>query len=154
MVALMFASCKPTENNYKSAYDAALEKREAANREQMIPATGLLSDDGPQLRVLDGDSIFVLKEALRRGEPAEKLTGWSVAVALYKMETNATANAEDLRESGWKNAFAAYAKGEKWYVVVDNVSTLDSARMVSKLFIKKHKGYPYVGLPKKPVLIR
>lgn len=153
IAALMFASCKPTENNYKAAYDAALEKREAVSREQMLPATGLLSDDGPQMKILEGDTIFVLKELLYRGEPAQKVAGWKVAVSLYKMETNASANATDLQNSGWKNAFAAHAKGEKWYVVVDKTSTLDSARVIAKEFIKKHKNYPYIGLPSSPVLI-
>jgi hypothetical protein len=146
IAALMFASCKPTENNYKAAYDAALEKREAVAREQMLPVTGLLSDDGPQMKILEGDTVFVLKELLYRGEPSEKVSGWKVAVGLYKMETNAKANAVDLQDSGWKNAFAARAK-------VDKVSTLDSARVVAKEFAKKHKTYPYIGLPNSPVLI-
>lgn len=101
MAALLLASCKPTEKNYKAAYDAALEKREAAMREQMIPTTGLMSDDGPQMRVVEGDTVYVLREALRRGEPSRKVGGWSVAVALYKMETNARANVENLVSEGY-----------------------------------------------------
>lgn len=153
MAALLLASCKPTEKNYKAAYDAALEKREAAMREQMIPTTGLMSDDGPQMRVVEGDTVYVLREALRRGEPSRKVGGWSVAVALYKMETNARANVENLVSEGYAPAFVARAGSEKWYAVVATVSTLDSARMVSSDFRRSHPGYPYVGLPKSPVIL-
>ena len=65
MVALMFVGCKPTENNYKAAYDAAVSKRQEVAKEQMRPASGLMSDDGPQLRVVDGDSVYVLRERSR-----------------------------------------------------------------------------------------
>lgn len=38
MAALMLVSCKPTEKNYKAAYDAALKKRAEVAEQQMRPA--------------------------------------------------------------------------------------------------------------------
>lgn len=153
MAVLIFVSCKPTEQGYKAAYDSALEKREAAMREQMIPATGLLSDDGPQIRVVKGDTVFVLRETLRRldGERNEK--GWSVAVGKYKMETNAVAQAEDLRRSGIKGAFAGKSRGDAYWTLIGNYSTLDSAVNMNRKFQQSHRGYPYIGLPGAPVVI-
>lgn len=39
----LFSACKPTERGYKNAYDAAVNKRAEAVREQMLPATGCLA---------------------------------------------------------------------------------------------------------------
>lgn len=149
----MFVGCKPTEKNYKSAYDAALAKRQEAVAEQMRPATGLLSDDGPQLRVVEGDSVYVLKERIRMQDGAAVPGRWAVAVAVYKMDTNAKASASDLRAQGFPAAFVAKAAGGKYYTVVSAVETLDSARVASKVFRMSLPQYPYVGLPGAPVLI-
>lgn len=153
MVALMLVGCKPTENNYQAAYDAAVAKRQEAAKEQMRPATGLLSDDGPQLRIVDGDSIYVLREMVRSIEGKRVPAKWLVAVGVYKMDTNAKASANALRSEGFPDAFAAKAAGDKHYTVAATTSTLDSARIVSKVFEEAFPEYPYIGLPGAPVLI-
>lgn len=153
IAALMFVGCKPTENNYKAAYDAAKAKREAAAAEQMRPATGLLSDDGPQLRVVDGDTLYVVSERLRMLDGATVTPRWIVAVGLFKMDTNAKATVEDLRSEGFADAFVAKAKGGKYYAVSSTAASLDSARIEQKNFRLAHPHYPYVGLPGAPVLI-
>lgn len=154
LVALMFVGCKPTENNYKKAYDAALAKREQAATEQMRPATGLLSDDGPSMRVVEGDTVYVLRERLRLQDGTRPEGEWGVAVALFKMRTNADATAENLKAEGWKDAVSVNATRERHYTLVGNAATLDSARMVANKFKETHPDYPYIGLPGAPVLIR
>lgn len=152
--ALIFVGCKPTENNYRKAYDAAQAKREQAAAEQMRPATGLLSDDGPELRIVDGDSLFVTRERIRL-PGGERLKGqWGVAVALFKMSTNAEATAENLRSTGWDQAVAVNGIQGRHYTLVGNVQTLDSARVIVKNFKSGHPEYPYIGLPGAPVVIR
>ena len=153
LAALMFVGCKPTEKNYKAAYDAALAKRQEAAAEQMRPATGLLSDDGPQLRVVDGDTVYVLKERIRMLDGAQVPGHWAVAVGVYKMDTNAKASAADLRAKGFPKALVARAGGAKYYTVVSTVETLDSARVAARVFGMSFPQYPYVGLPGAPVLI-
>ena len=153
LAALLLVGCKPTEKGYQQAYDAALNKRQQAEQEQMLPTTGLLSDDGPQLRVVDGDSIYVLRERIFLPGDRSRIKGWSVAVGQYKMHTNATANAEQLRAGGYKHAYAARASMEKWFAIVRTVSTLDSAQRISREFRDAHREYPYVGLPGAPVII-
>lgn len=154
MVALMFVGCKPTESNYKSAYDAALARREKAAAEQMRPATGILSDEGPALRVVEGDSLFVTNERLRL-PGGERLPGrFAVAVDVFKMITNARAAAEALREKGYAGAREANGTDSRCYTLIATVATLDSARITVKEFRTGNPGYPYIGLPGAPVIIR
>lgn len=149
----VLAGCKPTENNYRKAYDAARAKREAAAAENMLPATGLLSDDGPQLRVWKGDTVFVDRQLLRDAKGSKAPEEWYVAVGVYKMHTNAEANAERLAAGGWKDAAAYKSGGDRWYAVVAGAQTLDSVAAQAREFMRANPDYPYVGLPGKPVLI-
>lgn len=153
MAALMLVSCKPTEKNYRTAYDAALRKRAEVAEQQMRPATGLLSDDGPQLRVVDGDSVFVLRERLRHLDGSRPGGHWAVAVGVFKIDTNAKASASDLAAAGWKSAMPAKVPGGDFYALADTVASLDEARDRAARFKLDFPDYPYVGLPGAPVLI-
>ncbi|WP_300923893.1 MULTISPECIES: hypothetical protein [Muribaculaceae] len=153
LVALMFIGCKPTVKNYRAAYDAALAKREQAAAEQMRPATGLLSDDGPQMRIIDGDTLYVLKARLRLPDGTVPPGRWAVAVSLFKMDTNAKAAAAAVRDRGFDGATYLKASGGRYYTVSGVVSSLDSAAMEARRFDKAFPSYPYVGLPGAPVLI-
>lgn len=153
MAALMLVSCKPTEKNYKAAYDAALKKRAEVAEQQMRPATGLLSDDGPQLRIVDGDSIYVLRERLRMLDGSKPGAHWAVAVGVFKIDTNAKASSADLNAAGWKTAAPAKAQAGKFYTIADTLASLDGARSRAREFKLAFPEYPYVGLPGSPVLI-
>lgn len=61
------AGCKPTEKNYKAAYDAALKKREAAavDADMMIPAGALQQIGGPQKRKIGDVEVYMLVEPIR-----------------------------------------------------------------------------------------
>lgn len=150
---VMSGGCKPTEKNYRAAYDAALAKRDKVAEEQMRPANGLLSDDGPQQRVYEGDTIYVLREIIRMPDGGRLPSKWVVAVGMFKMDTNAKAGAEALKEEGWPAAFHAKAMGGKYYTIADTASTLGGAAEAAKRFQSKMKKYPYVGFPGAPVLI-
>ena len=153
VAALIFVSCKPTEKNYKAAYDAAKAKREQAAAEQMRPATGLMTDDGPKLRVIAGDTLFMSQERLRMPDGSRVPGHWAVAVALFKMNTNARASAEALRDKGYDRAVAVNAPEGRHYALATTVSTLDSAKMAVGEFRTANPDYPYIGLPGAPVII-
>lgn len=153
MVALTFVGCKPTEANYRKAYDAALAKRAEAAEQQMRPATGLLSDEGPQMRVLKGDTVFVENIRLSLPDGGPMPGKWAVAVGRFRMDTNARAGAEALQSEGWKDALYARASGQAFYTIAACVPTLAAAHECGRKFIEEHPGYPYVGLPGKPVLL-
>ena len=149
---LLSVGCKPTENNYRAAYEAARNKREKANEEQLVPTTGLLSDDGPSMKVIEGDTVYVTRDRLRRDpETSELLKTYNVAVGVYKMNTNARAQAAALSEKGY-NAFAVQTTGDRWYTIVGSFDTLKDAQEFITGFKKKNPGYPYIGLPGAPVI--
>lgn len=152
-VALTLISCKPTEKNYKSAYDAAQRKRDEAVREQMIPSTGMMSMDGPQLRVVNGDSVYVLRERLRTAVGKVLPSPWVVAVGVYKMDTNANASVESLKAKGWENAMVARGPGSKYYAIAAEAPTLEIAAESAAKFKKTFPDYPFIGLPGAPVLV-
>lgn len=152
-VIVMLSGCNTTEKNYRQAYDAAKAKRELANAEAMVPASGLMSDDGTSLKMVNGDSLFVSKDRLRR-EPAyaDRLKTYNVAVGVYKMNTNAKAQAEALAQQGY-DAFAVETTGDRWYAIAGGFDALEDAQTFIKEFKKKHPGYPYIGLPGSPVVV-
>lgn len=152
-VLVLATSCKPTEKNYKSAYDAAVGKRAQADAERMLPSEGIMQVDGPEMRVIGGDSVFVLHDRVRTPEnSANRLGKFNVAVAFFKMRTNADASASHLISEGYK-ALAARSAQEKWYVVAGAFPSLEEAVAFYKEFVRKNKSYAYIGLPNAPVII-
>ncbi|MDE6537656.1 MAG: SPOR domain-containing protein [Muribaculaceae bacterium] len=149
---VIMTGCKPTEKNYRQAYEAAKQKREAANAEAMIPATGVMTDEGVTRKVVDGDTLFVTRDRLSRtGESADKIRPYNVAVGVYKMNTNAKAQAKDLTEKGY-DAYAVETTGNRWFAIAGSFDTLSEARVFINDFKKKNPGYPYIGLPGAPVI--
>lgn len=149
----MFSSCKPTEKNYRAAYDAAIAKREKANAENMLPASGLLTVDGPRLHVVGGDTLYVMNEHLKAYPDSIHLKEYNVAVAMFKMRTNASALASRL--STEKHAFfVAQGSEDKWYTIAGSFESLDAAIETGIDFKKQHPEYNYISLPGAPVIIR
>lgn len=153
-VVLLLSGCKPTEAGYKNAYDAALAKRQAAEAEAMIPATGLIPIDGPKKQVIYGDSLFVENERLSRNEVGGEPLAYYVVVAKFKMSTNAKANANALKAKGWQNANAYQITGDRWCVVIGGDSDLKKAVEMLRKFEKSNADYPYIGLPGAPIILR
>lgn len=152
-VAHTFISCKTTEKNYKAAYDAALSKREQAAKEQMRPASGLLSDDGPMLKVVNGDTLFVSNDRVFNLDGSRNTARYFLAIGVFKMDTNARAGAEALKNEGFPKAAAMKAPGGRFFTIADYSSSLDSIIDASKQFKHKFPDYPYIGLPGNPVII-
>ncbi|MGN0236853.1 MAG: hypothetical protein ACI4AK_02015 [Lepagella sp.] len=153
LLLTILVGCKPTEKNYKAAYDAALAKREQAAIEQMRPATGLLSDDGPQMRLIGADTVYVNRAVIRTEDNKRPQGSWAVVVGKFKMDTNARAAAQNLKSEGWENAFMAKSTGAVYYSIIDTATSLDDANAIQKAFRSKHPDYPFIGLPGAPVLL-
>lgn len=155
-LALM-SGCKPTEKNYKSAYDAALQKRKAAETldvDLVMPGQKLQSLDGPNIQIVNGDSVYVMVKrvkALEEGN-ANISRPYKVAVSMYKMKTNCLALTNDLKERGYE-AFGVTDADGNCYVIAGSFTSLPEAALFDKQFQKKEKSHIYSGLPSAPVII-
>lgn len=72
---------------------------------------------------------------------------------MFKMDTNARAAAENLKNDGWKDAFMANSTGSVYYSIIGTTTSLDDANALQKAFRSKHPDYPFIGLPGAPVLL-
>ena len=151
---LLFVACKPTEKNYKSAYDAALGKRQAALAEidVNLPEGAIQQVDGPQLKEVDGVKVFVQNQVIRPAEEGKSLPGsYNVAVGLFKMITNSQAQSQALQDEGL-DAFPAKDPEGNCYTIAGSFPSLKEAVNFYQKY-KSGKNRVYVGLPDSPVII-
>ncbi len=166
LATLLLSGCKPTENNYRQAYDAALAKREKTEEKDIfIPEGGLQSLDGPQKRTFGDITVLYEVKSLRWTQPADVKEGgnveidaprphkYNVAVGLYKMPTNAASQVEQLIANGYDRAFPAHVQKDQNYAIAASFENIEDAAKFVDSFIKKNKGMNYVGLPGAPVVI-
>lgn len=155
LLLLLLSGCKPTEDNYRKAYETAQQARQ---REQEADAAlgipQLQSVDGPPRSVVGTDSVYVRHEALalNGAEPQSGLLPVNVAVGKYKMTANARGDADNLRADGFDAFVLANADGE-FYAVAGCAASLPEGVALLKKVRKKYPQRPYVGLPGEPVLM-
>lgn len=151
---LALSGCKPTEKGYKSAYDAALNKREAALADMGINVDGskLQQVDGPHLKEIDGQEVYLLNSRLIPADFVMELPdSYNVAVGKYKMITNCKAQAEMLLSDSY-HAFPAKDTEGMYYTIAGSFPTLSEAVAFYNEY-KKDKNRVFVGLPGSPVII-
>lgn len=151
---LIPAACKPTEKGYKSAYDAALNKRQAALDaiDAQIPAHELQEVDGMQIKTIDGVKVFLMNQRLTPLEDSGvDMENYNVAVGAYKMITNCKAQVEALREEGFR-AFVAQDADGMFYSIAGSFKFVNEAAKFYSGFKKSAKRV-YVGLHNDPVII-
>ncbi len=156
LIIVSLTGCKPTENNYKAAYDAALAKRESADADRQAMAEGhqILTLDGPQKREIDGAEVYVETRRVRpEGEWApSSRPRYMVGVGVYRMGANAKALAERLRSEGY-DAFLGRDSDDRLWVVIPAGTHIKEAAAICSEFERKHKDLPWTGLPGAPVVI-
>lgn len=156
LLVCALSGCKPTEQNYRAAYDAAQEKRKAAAARDedsgVIP--GVMQRFGePVKKVVNGDTLNVSHEYLHfEGGTENVMHRWNVAVAKYKMPTNCASQSSRLAGDGYP---AFYVKGSQgsYYVIASSFETLDDAAKFVKEYVRKHKNTAYIGLDGSPLII-
>lgn len=152
---LLATGCKPTESNYKSAYDVAQKKRQAAatDPDMVIPAGGIKAIGGPEKKKIGNDSVYVRAEHLKlAGDTDARVGKWNVAVSKYRMPTNCASQVRDLESKGYK-AFSMENPEGGFYVIAGSFDELGEA---VDFLAKYRKGKPasvFVGLPGEPVLL-
>lgn len=149
--------CKPTEKNYREAYEAAQSKKKQAEAALGIDVP-LQQDNGISLRKIGNDSVWVSHE-LVKAEPddvdnsrRETMKGkYGIAISRYRMPTNAKAQMEDLRARGY-DAFLAGNGSDRWYVIIAVEEQMrDAAAKINELPIGQAP-LTLVSLPA-PVLV-
>lgn len=152
--ALILFGCKPTENNYRQAYETAQRARQAERSTQAdLGMPELTAINAPQRAVVNGDTVFVRREALTlHGDaPSGGVQPYNVAVGKYKMTANALSDAEALRKAGYNSFVLASSNGE-FYTVVSSAPSIEEAVKFLNEFVRKNPKRPYLGLPGKPVI--
>lgn len=153
---LALAACKPTEQNYRSAYDAALKKKNIStgDADLNLPAGKLQQFDGPREREVAGGKVKTMSVRLKRigGYECEPRS-WSVAVAAYKMPTNCEAHTARLEKEGYKAFYAETPEG-LYYIIAGTFDALDEAAEFARDYSSKHPAATMVGLDDTPLLIQ
>ena len=154
----MLYSCKPTEKGYRQAYEAAKSKREQVDPEEDILTGGhkLLNEESTNWKVLAGDSLQVQHTFLKpiEGEKWPQSGPYRLAVAMFKMTTNANSMLEDLKGKGKLTPVIATDGKDKYYIIAGSATYADSLGNVLTTFKKEHPGFQYIGLtPAKPLIM-
>ena len=147
---LVLPACKPTEKNYRSAYDIAIAKKAAEADD--LAQEGLISSDAPTMRVIEGDTLYFKSAPLLFENSDAKRFPYSLVVDEFKMPTNARSSAAVIREKGF-DAEVAKSTGGRWFVIAGGTETLEEARQLTKRFRNAFPSYAYIGISK-PILIR
>ena len=145
------AGCKPTEKNYRSAYDVARDKRERDLRqqEQLRADMGIggseihLSDTDATLATIGERQVWTHHLNFPR---ADSVATYAVSVALFRMDTNAKALAADLRAQGWPETRASHS-ADSYFVIVGSSDSRDRALELLDSFQTTHPEWQYVGQP-------
>lgn len=158
LMAFMF-SCKPTEQGYKSAYEAAKNKRDQVDPDEDLLTGGhrLLNEDSSNWKVIGKDSLQIQHMFLRPADGSKwpESGPYHLAVAMFKMTTNANSMLEDLsgKRSSLKPVIATDGK-DRHYIIAGSATYVDSLGNVLKTFRKENPGFQYIGLtPPQPIVI-
>ena len=156
-LAGLLAGCKPTEKNYQAAYQVAQNKRKAeraADPDMALPANALQRMDGIRTKNVNGEELMMKRVFIKfvgKGE-APEIKKMNVAVAKYKMPTNAVAQTEDLVNNGLQ-AFPVESADGSFYVIAATFPTLEEAAEFVKSYKKNHDAASFVGLEGAPLII-
>lgn len=151
----ILTGCKPTEKNYKAAYDAALSKRQAESEDPdlNLPAEGYTRLGEPEKKEINGKTYFYKFQHLHPLSEGVEMQPYNVAVSVYKMPTNCQSQVRDLCEAGY-DAFGTRTGDDRYYTIVGSYPTIEEAAEAVDNYMRKHKDSIYVGLEGAPVILR
>lgn len=147
-------ACKPTEKNYRSAYDTARQKtlRQEAEilelqKDLRVAGNAQLQEvDGVRLEPLGTDTLWTMHRIFAA---ADSVAPYSLAAGRMKMRANALAMAEDLG----KNARAARS-GEEFFIIVAESDELHDIISLRQQYLKANPGFRPLNLPDLTIIMR
>lgn len=145
------AACKPTEKNYRSAYDVALEKREREKREGEERRREMGLEDGAILQDADGVRRISVgeREVLSRNlnfARADSVKTYAVSVGTFRMPGNAKAMAADLDAEGFPGT-RALKSGDNYFIVIGSGEDASEGVELMDRFSASKPDWQYVGQP-------
>lgn len=152
-IIILFPACKPTENNYRAAYEAAQGAVERKARQEAESASGgkLEAIDGPRRENFDGETIMVGRRRVKAFETTLPDDGRRVGVAIarYSVPTNARRHLEDVKQE-YPEALIATDGTDNYYVMIERVKTIPESVDPIRVYRAKHPDYGYQGLGGEP----
>ena len=143
VAASFLPGCKPTEKNYRMAYDKAMEKqREGLTDEQY---TLMFEESLPRYMRTATDSVRGFSESvIWQYTPAAVDSGmkvapakYNLAVGKYSMLTNAKSHADNLAADGWQS-YVFRNGAPAYYVIVMRSDDLDSVARAAHGYTHKY----------------
>lgn len=146
----MLYGCKPTEKGYKQAYDAAKSKREQKDPDDDLLTGGhrLLSEEATNWRMIAGDSLQMEHKFLKPIDGAKwpQSGPYRLAVAMFKMTTNANSMLADLKKHKSLTPVIATDGKDTYYIIAGSATYVDSLGNVLNTFRKENPEFQYIGL--------
>ncbi|MBD5202823.1 MAG: plasminogen receptor (KT) [Barnesiella sp.] len=137
IAALGIVSCKTNENNYRAAYQAAVEHRQESSGVDSTIYARIRNQAQESMLAVGTDSIPLRTEYIGYtdggGASREKVQRYNVVVGQFKQIFNANAMRNRLLASGYSDAMILQTREPLYYVVAATCSTAAEA---SELFHK------------------
>lgn len=137
---LPLVSCKPTEKNYRAAYEAAKGKRETVDTDADILNSGRIDEPSS-----NEEKVREFKVETRHFNPGDDIADYMFVIARYGMSTNAEAHAASLRDKKL-HAHAVTLGPEEWYVVAASFPDVEAAQEFGRKYESKHQSEKWIGL--------
>lgn len=141
LTALLTVGCKPTVDNYRAAYETALQKERQGVDDEIYEKMRLEAE--PRVTVVGNDSVRTRVEPLSvynsDGSTRPAVNKCNVAVGQYKMPVNAKAHCSRLTEEGY-NAYMMKNSEAVIYVIAGGFPSLEEAAPFVSEYVVKHPG--------------
>lgn len=121
-------SCKTTEENYKKAYEAAVEKRNEGYTQEEIDR--MAREEAIPRTLFRGDSIPVkgmYVNTVKLNDSVTPALKYNVVVATFKQQFNAKSVLSRLAEAGYSNGRLLIDKEQNYYVAAFTTASLGEA---------------------------
>lgn len=148
--AALLSSCKTSEENYRKAYEAAVEKQNEAYtgeeislmaREEAIPKTLFRGDSIPM------KGVYV--NTVKLDPPVAAALRYNVVVATFKQQFNAKSVLDRLRQAGYPDGRLLIDRDQTYYVAPLSTDSLSEAvtalrRLQSSSPVPLRSPFPYI----------
>lgn len=157
-MALVLVGCKPTEMGYKQAYDAAKAKRKYVDPDQDLLTGGhrLLDDDASNWKIVGSDTLQMQHLFISPidGGSWPQTGPYRLAVAMFKMDTNARSLVSDLSTKGSLRPVVATDGKDRYFIIAGSAAEPESLAPVLAEFKRLNPRFPYIGMkPAAPAII-